>query len=129
MWGGWDGTQPVIPTLRSLLTKREAGTAQPARTHMHRDIHTHRQSHRYTETEQSKGQPQRMPLLSTSSLLSLNPRAKGRTPAVRFQAAAGNTLSSAHARKRTLKEPGLSAKDVKPSGPVPRRGERRQKQR
>lgn len=132
VWGSWTGTQPVIPALWSSLTKREAGTAQPARTHTctHTHTQTHRQSHRYTQTERCKGQPLSTPPLSTPSLLPLIPWAKGHTLAVRFQAAAGNTLSPAlsymHTHKRTPRESGQPEKDVKASRPVPRRGEKRQ---
>ena len=98
MWGVRAGTQPVIPALWSSLTKREAGTAQPARTHTCTNTQTVTQIH----TDRGKGARVKPPPsappphFSTPSLSPLIPWAEGHTPsAVRFQAAAaGNTLFS-----------------------------------
>lgn len=97
MWGVRAGTQPVIPALWSSLTKREAGTAQPARTHTCTNTQTVTQIH----TDRAKGARVKPPLsappcYSTPSLSPLIPWAEGHTlSAVRFQAAAaGNTLFS-----------------------------------
>lgn len=129
VWGGWAGTQPVIPALWSSLTKREAGTAQPARTHTCKRTHSHADAHRQSG---ARGQTLSLPPVLTPSLFPPIPRAKGHTLAVRFQAAAGNTLSLAlsytHTCKHTPRDSGQPEKDVKASGPVPRRGEKIQEE-
>lgn len=71
VWGGWAGTQPVIPALWSSLTKREAGTAQPARTHTctYTHTYTHKGTDRYTQTERCKGStPEHAPALDPLAL-------------------------------------------------------------
>ena len=102
MRGGWAGTQPVIPALWSSLTKHEAGTAQPARTHTYTNTQTVTQIH--TDREVQGSTTEHAPTLDPLVI----PRAKGHTLAVGFQAAAGNTLSLAlsymHTHKHTPRE-------------------------
>lgn len=126
MWGGWDGTQPVIPALRSLLTKREAGTAQPARTHMHTDIHTdtRRQSRaRVNHRECPCCRPPRSCPSTPGQRVTHSLSVSKQQQETRFRRLlVERTHTHKYTHKRALKELGRSAKDGKTSGPVPSRG-------
>lgn len=137
VWGGWAGTQPVIPALWSSLTKREAGTAQPARTHTctHTLTYTNTQTvtQRHAKRVVQGSTPEHAPALDP---LALCPRSPGqrvtRSLSVSTRRQETRSFSSSflqihtHTHTNTPRESGQLEKDVKAGDPVPRKGEKRQ---
>ena len=123
--GGCAGTQPVIPALWSSLTKREAGTAQPARTHTYTNTQTVTQIH--TDREVQGSTLEHAPALDPLALVR-DPPGKGPHTRCPFPSSRKQSFSKhflTHTQTHTQGVGTAGKRDVKASSPAPRRGEKR----